>query len=100
CILIYLKGRSYKAERYKEIVVHIPIPVKEKVPWGIELDQHIYENESHLDHLMNNFHSLEVDYLGFTNRQDYILDCMRRSVKFCFANGFTINGVKVKVGSI
>lgn len=98
-ILIYLKERSYPKEKYKELTIHIPIPIREKAIWGVNLEQHVYEDENHLDHLMKNFHSLGVDYSKFINRQDYILDCMRRAVKFCFENGFTINGVKVKIPS-
>ena len=96
-ILIYTKGKSYSIEKYKEITVHIPIPIKIKAAWGVELEQHAYKDENHLDNLMKNFHLLEVDYSKFTNRQDYILDCMRRAIKFCFENGFTINGEKVKI---
>jgi hypothetical protein len=96
-ILIYTKGKSYPLEKYKEITVHIPMPTKEKVKWGIDIEKHIYKDENHLDGLMKNFYSLEVEYIKFGNRQDYILDCMRRAIRFCFENGFTINWVKVKI---
>lgn len=96
-ILIYTKNRSYSKEKYKEIVTHIPIPIKDKVSWGVDLKQHVYNSEDHLDHLLKNFNCLDIDYFKFDIRQDYILDCMRRTVKFCFDNGFIINGVKVKL---
>lgn len=99
CILIYLKERSDKILKYKQITIHIPIPIKEKAIWGIDLEQHVYKDENHLDNLMKNFHLLEVDYSKFTNRHDYILDCMRRSIKFCFEYGFTVNGEKIKIHS-
>jgi hypothetical protein len=96
-ILIYTKNKSYTKERYKDITTHIPIPIKDNVSWGVGLEQHVYRNENHLDHLLKNFNYLDVDYSKFSNRKDYILDCMRRTVKFCFNEGFTINSVKVKL---
>ena len=96
-ILIYTKNKSQTKERYKEITTHIPIPVNDKVAWGVDSQQHVYQNESHLDHLLKNFDCLDVDYSKFSNRQDYILNCMQRTVKFCFDKGFTINGIKVKL---
>lgn len=96
-ILIYTKNKSYPKEKYKEIITHIPMPTIDKVRWGVDKGQHVYENENHLDHLLKNFECLDVDYSKFNNREDYILDCMRRAIKLCFEKGFTINGVKVKI---
>ncbi len=96
-ILIYLKERSYPIEKYKEITIHIPIPMIEKVVWGVALEQYLYQNEDYLDEKIKNFHCLDVDYSKFDNREDYILDCVRRSIEYCFAKGFTINGIKVKI---
>jgi len=96
-ILIYLKERSYPLEKYKEITIHIPIPEKGNVPWGVDLEQYLYKDENYLNELMKNFHCLDVDYLAFNNRQDYMIDCMCRAVKYCFTEGFTINGIKVKL---
>ena len=96
-ILIYTKNKSYPKEKYKEIIVHIPMPTKDKAVWGVYLEQHVYKNENHLDDKIKNFNCLNVDYSKFTNREEYIIDCMRRAIKFCFEVGFTINGVKVQL---
>ena len=96
-ILIHLCGRSDRRERYKELVIHIPIPVNTEIGWGVDIGQHMYKNSDHLDHLLKNFSTMEVDYTKFGNKHDYIWDCMRRSISFCFSKGFTINGVKVKI---
>jgi hypothetical protein len=96
-ILIYTKEKSNTKARNKEITIHIPMPIKEQAFWGVDKSQHIYDNENHLDHLIKNFICLDVDYSKFNNRNDYILDSMRRAIKSCFENGFTINGVKIKV---
>lgn len=96
-ILIYTKNKSYVNEKYKDITIHIPIPTKDKVSWGVNQDQHVYDNENHMDSILKNFHSLDVDYALFGNRESYIRDCMRRAIEYCFYKGFTINGVKVKL---
>src|SRR5437879_1409596 len=51
-ILIYTRGKSYSKEKYKEITIHIPIPIKDKVPWGVSLEQHIYKDANHLNDLI------------------------------------------------
>ena len=95
-ILIYTKDKSYPKEKYKEITIHIPIPTKDIVSWGVNKDQHIYES-NHLDRIIKNFNCLAVDLSQFKNKEDYISDCMSRAIKYCFEKGFTINGTKVKI---
>jgi hypothetical protein len=94
-ILIYTQGRSYPKEKYKEITIHIPIPTIDIISWGVTKDQHIYDS-NHLDKKIKNFDCLEVVFSKYENREDYIMDCMRRAIKFSFDNGFTINGIKLK----
>ncbi|TRX00129.1 Imm9 family immunity protein [Flavobacterium gawalongense] len=86
---------SVASQKQKEIIIHIPIPMKDVVSWGVNNEQHVYKDATHLNHLMNNFNTLEVDFNDFNNRTDYIIDSARRVVKFCFENGFTVNGVKI-----
>lgn len=96
-ILIYTREKSDAKMKSKEITIHIPIPIKEQALWGVDKSQHIYDNENHLDHIIKNFICLDVNYSKYDNRSDYILDCMRRAIQSCFENGFTINGVKIKI---
>lgn len=93
-ILIYKKGKSFSKERYKEITIHIPIPIRTHVNWGVETSQHVYE-ENHLNNILKNFSALEVNYKKFENRTDYILSCMRRAIHLCFNEGFTVNGQRI-----
>ncbi|TAF44773.1 MAG: hypothetical protein EAZ64_06020 [Sphingobacteriales bacterium] len=95
-ILIYSKGKSYPIERYKEITVHIPIPMIDTVFWGVNKEQQIYQVD-HLDNIIKNFDCIEVGFNTFNNRADYILDSMKKAIKFCFNKGFTVNGFKIKV---
>lgn len=86
---------SVASQKQKEIIIHIPIPMKNLVSWGVNDEQHIYKDATHLNHLLKNFNSLDVNFKDFNNRKDYIIDSVRRVVKFCFENGFTVNGVKI-----
>ncbi len=86
---------SNASQMQKEITIHIPIPMKNIVLWGVNDEQHVYKDATHLNHLLKNFNTLEVNFKDFNNRTDYIIDSARRVVKFCFENGFTVNGVKI-----
>lgn len=87
---------TYTSDKYKEITIPIPIPAIDVVPWGVREDQHIYD-ENHYDKIMKNFNSLDVDFYSFKNRADYILDCLRRAIRFSFESGITIAGIKLKI---
>src|SRR5436190_16616478 len=47
-ILIHKGGASYPIEKYKEIVIHIPVPSINKMPWGVFDSQYI-QSKDHLD---------------------------------------------------
>ena len=91
------KGLSYPNEKQKEITIHIPIPTLDTVKWGVALEQHVYKDNSYLDHIMKNFTPLDVNFSDYNTRDSYILDCMRRGIKLSLEKGFTVNGVKVKI---
>jgi hypothetical protein len=76
------------------------MPTNEKADWGVDISQHIYKKDNHLDELLKNFHILDVNYDKFNTRSDYSKDCMLRVVNFCFTNGFTINKIPVKVKGV
>ena len=90
------KFGSYSSDKIKEITIPIPIPLINEVSWGVNQEQHIYK-DSHYDNLLDNFWSLDVNIDDFTNREDYILDCMRRAIKLCFEKKYTVNGVKLRL---
>jgi len=90
-LLIYTRGKSYNKEKYKEITIHIPIPSKDEADWGVRKEQEIYD-KNHLDNMIDNFDRLDVDFELFKDMHDYIIDSMRRAIKYCFTKGITING--------
>ena len=53
-LVLSRKNRSYPKEKYKSVVIHIPIPTKDIVSWGVEPEQHInnnwdYRNSKNID---------------------------------------------------
>ncbi len=94
-VKIYTKMSSYKNERQKLIIIHIPIPTTDTIEWGVDSNQYIYSaNNPNAD---KNLYFLKIDYSQFANRQDYIIDCIRRGIRKAFEEGFTVNGIKVKI---
>ena len=90
---------SYVNEKYKLINIQIPIPLKSVVKWGVEPKQHISTGKTPVEN--KNISVLEVDFTSFTNRPDYIVDSIQRSINLCFEEGFSIKGIKVgKLGKI
>jgi hypothetical protein len=86
---------TYPSDKMKKVTIVIPVPLKEIVEWGVEERQHVYGID-HYDKLMKNFWALEVDYSQYSNRQDYIIACLRSGIKKAFEECFTVGGVKVK----
>lgn len=86
---------TFTSDKIKEITVVIPIPLKSTVGWGVNKEQHVYD-ESHYDKVINNFWALEVCSTSFENRSEYIIDCMIKAIQLAFEKGFTINGLKIK----
>ena len=94
-IWIYRKTRSYPSEKYKEIVIHIPIPTKSIVSWGVDEDQLLSINTVHAEKYAE---SLETNFTDFDNRNDYIMSAMLKSISFCFRSGFKVNKKLIKLG--
>lgn len=82
------------SDKTKEINIIIPIPSIQVVSWGVEDKQYIYSPD-HYDSILRNFWLEEVDFRQFSNRSDYINDCIRRAIEKAFFEGFTVGGVKV-----
>ena len=96
-VLLYRKTRSYVKDKYKEIVVHIPIPVNSEVDWGVNPDQHIElgnnpNTEKRVDRI-------QINSGQFDNRRSYILSCMRKAIRTSFELGFTVNKIKLRIDS-
>ena len=86
---------SYTSDKMKYITIVIPIPLKSEIAWGVYPEQYLYKKD-HYDKLMKNFFELAVDYKNYTNRNDYIIACLKAGIKKAFEEGFTVGGIKVK----
>ncbi|NVO32087.1 Imm9 family immunity protein [Hymenobacter lapidiphilus] len=85
---------SYIQEKQKLLIIHIPIPTRDIVPWGVDPKQHIrlgvHPNEDKY------IKPLPVHFTDFTNQTDYLVDSMRRAIACCFENGFRVNSIPIK----
>ncbi len=90
------KVGTYPKDKIKAITLAIPIPSIRIVDWGVEDDQYIFGSD-HYDQLSKNFWVEEVSFHQFSNRSDYIYDCLKRGIEKSFFEGFTVGGTKVVV---
>ena len=92
-IYVYRQARSEVDMKYKEIVIHIPIPLKSQTEWGVEKNQVVNlkfpENNKYCE-------SIVAEFENYTNKYDFIIDCMRKGIRHTFEKGFTVNKIKIK----
>ena len=93
-ILVFKKTKSYIDDKYKEIAIHVPVPNKSEVTWGVDDTQFVKLGSP--PNLEKNATKLEIDCKTYSNRAEYIMEAIRKAIYLCFETGFTINGVKVK----
>ena len=91
-IYVCRQARSQVEMKYKEIVIHIPIPKKSKFEWGVN-DNQIVAIKTPSSKFCE---SLEPDFENFHNRYDFIIDCMHKGILHTFKRGFTVNNIKIK----
>jgi hypothetical protein len=99
-IYIYMNGRSYLNEKYKEITIHIPIPSIEEASWGVMQEQFVYQDKIFTRPRIKNVDALTVNYSQFSNLTEYILDSMHRSIIYSLKKGVKINSVLVRLEEV
>ena len=92
-LLIARKTKSFPKEKYKEIVIHIPIPNNDMVSWGVKEEQlvnmnHNYKNNKYID-------MYNINPTDYNDRATYIIDTMKFSIKEIFKLGVTVNGKRI-----
>jgi len=95
-ILIYTRSKSFPIQRYKEVVIHIPIPSVDQISWGANENQYLYK-KNYLDNQLENFYKLEINYANYRNRRDYLIDCMTKSFEETMRKGIRVNKQLVKL---
>ncbi len=92
-IYVCRQARSQVDMKYKEIVIHIPIPLKSQTEWGVEENQVVKlkfpDNNKYCE-------SIKAEFENQSNKYDFITDCMRKGIKHTFEKGFTVNKIKIK----
>jgi hypothetical protein len=86
-----------KEEKLKTIIIHIPIPLKKEVSWGVLPEQYI---SSSSNKVVKNIEKIEVNYNSYNFRKDYIFSSIVRGIKCSLSKGFKISGVKIKNDSV
>ena len=87
------KTKSVKSLKLKEIIIHLPIPTKEKVSWGVNKNQLIREiqfDNRYVD-------EINVDFQKYDNRTDYIIENIESAIILSLELGITINGERIKI---
>ena len=93
-IYIFRKSRSNTSTKCKGVTIHIPIPLNNEVHWGVNSDQRIQDYSEKFKKLK--LEGLEINYLEFSNRSTYILNCLKKAITMTFNLGITIGGFKIK----
>ena len=96
-IFAYTRNKSDVVSKTKDLVIHLPIPTKEIILWGVDLSQHTYKNNNHLMDKINNFETFEPLLDGIENRTEYITTNISKTIKLIFEKGFTINKQKLSI---
>ena len=91
-ILLYRKARSYTADKYKEVVIHIPIPTKDVVEWGVKKEQLLKTGVGKSIHYAD---ILSIDPTKYNDRTSYIIECMRIGINESFRLGITVKGKRI-----
>ena len=81
-IYVYRKTRSDIWMKYKEILIHIPIPLTSQIKWGVEEKQVVKIN-----YLKDNKYSESIEPAidGHSNVYDFIIDCAEKGIKHAFS---------------
>ncbi len=93
-LYLFRKSRSYSSEKYKEVVIHLPIPKQTEKSWGVKENQLIKTN---FESAKKNSDELEIDYSMFNDRETYIIENFKRAVLESLRLGITINGKRIKI---
>ncbi|MEL6976220.1 MAG: Imm9 family immunity protein [Bacteroidota bacterium] len=91
-IYVCLKGKSDARMKCKEITIHIPIPSKSKVSWGVLQEQVPITRGPKSGYC----EEIQPEAKSFDNKYDFIVDCMSKGIELAFRKGFAVNKIKVR----
>ncbi len=91
-IKIFRKAKSDSTDNFKQIVIHIPIPLNSIYPWGIAGDQIVNFNNIVPDPKYCDV--LQVDY-EFKSLEFFIIGNLKKAIIHTFNLGFSVGGVTI-----
>lgn len=92
-IVLCRKNKSYPNEKYKEVIIHIPIPTKDSVRWGVRSQQLIENNWDYRNSKYTDIFS--IDCTKFDDIASYIIEASKTAIKACFELGVTVNKMRI-----
>ena len=93
-IVVYRQARSQSDMKYKQIIIHIPIPLKDIVFWGVNENQTIKLNSP-----SENCELIDIKPENYSNKYDFIIECMKKGIDHTFDKVFTVNKIKIKAST-
>lgn len=96
-ILIYRKSKSLVKDKLKEVTIHIPIPTKDVVAWGVDKNQCLCRPISEKSRKLADI--LYLDPKKYSDGVSYTAEVVRMAVREVFRLGITVNGKRI-VGNV
>ena len=87
--------KPHVQDRQKIVVIGIPIPTIEVVPWGVLPKQHIHVNVP--ANSEKYYTPLELDFKESHSLFEQVVRCAKKGIAFAQADGITVMGRKIKV---
>ncbi|MDJ1502077.1 Imm9 family immunity protein [Xanthocytophaga agilis] len=97
-IKVFKSTKPYIQDKRKEIFIHIPIPPKEVIEWGIEQSQ--FTTVVHPEGIEKYYTGVDVDFYESKSLLEHAVSCIEKGILFAFSDGITIAGTKVKIKNI
>lgn len=92
-IRVFKSLKPYVSDKEKIITIHVPIPSKEDISWGLPKKLLVPHNIP--DKILKNGTSFHVDFGKSNSLLNHIIDCLKFGILFSFHEGFTLMGNKI-----
>ena len=92
-IRVFKSLKPYVSDKEKIITIHVPIPSKEEINWG--LPEKLLVSHNIPDKILKNSTSFHVDFGKSHSLFHHIVDCLKLGILFSFQEGFTLMGNKI-----
>lgn len=87
--------KPYVQDKQKIVVIGIPIPTVDVVPWGVLPKQHMYVNTPADSEKY--YTPLKLDFKESQTLCEHVVRCVKTGIAFALADGIIVMGRKIKV---